>query len=126
MAMLILVVEGAHLDQELVLDLLEMSGHTVLTADSQEDALEMARQQPLDLILMDVSPPGKVGLTITAELKADPATRHIPVMAVTAHSMVKDREVLLQAGCDGYVTKPIDVTTFAAEVERFQKQRPAP
>lgn len=117
--MIILVVEDNLLNQELVTDLLEMSGHTVVTADSGESALTIARQQPFDLILMDVSLPGKDGLTITAELKADPATRHIPVVAVTAHSMVKDRERILAAGCEGYVTKPIDVATFVAEVERF-------
>ena len=119
--MIILVVEDNPLNQELVTDLLEMSGHTVVLADSGESALEIARTQPLDLILMDVSLPGKDGLTITAELKADPATRHIPVIAVTAHSMVKDRERILQAGCDGYVTKPIDVTTFASEIEQFKR-----
>ena len=119
--MLILVVEDNLLNQELVTDLLEMSGHTVVSADSGECALDIARQQPLDLILMDVSLPGKDGLTTTAGLKADPATRHIPVVAVTAHSMAKDKERILAAGCDGYVTKPIDVTTFVSEVERFKK-----
>lgn len=119
--MIILVVEDNALNLELVTDLLEMSGHTVVGADSGEAALEIAGRQPLDLILMDVSLPGKDGLTITAELKADPKTRHIPVVAVTAHSMAKDRERIVQAGCEGYVTKPIDAQTFVSEVEKFRK-----
>lgn len=119
--MIILVVEDNPLNQELVTDLLEMSGHTVVAADSGEAALEIARARALDLILMDVSLPGKDGLTVTAELKADPTTRHIPVIAVTAHSLAKDRERIVQAGCDGYVTKPIDAQTFASEIEKFKK-----
>lgn len=119
--MIILVVEDNPLNQELVTDLLELAGHSVVAADSGEVALEIARSQPLDLILMDVSLPGKDGLTITAELKADPATRGIPVIAVTAHSMVKDKERIMAAGCDGYVTKPIDAQTFASEIEKFKK-----
>ncbi|MBX3172148.1 MAG: response regulator [Candidatus Eremiobacteraeota bacterium] len=119
--MIILVVEDNPLNLELVTDLLEMSGHTVIPADSGEVALEIAGRQALDLILMDVSLPGKDGLTITAELKAEPKTRHIPVIAVTAHSMAKDRERIVAAGCDGYVTKPIDAQTFASEIEKFKK-----
>ncbi len=119
--MIILLVEDNLLNQELVTDLLEMGGHTVVPADSGEIALEIARSQQLDLILMDVSLPGKDGLTVTAELKADPATRHIPVIAVTAHSMARDRERIVAAGCDGYVTKPIDAQTFVSEIEKFKK-----
>ncbi|MFN8609642.1 MAG: response regulator [Vulcanimicrobiota bacterium] len=117
--MIVLVVEDNPLNQELVTDLLEMAGHTVVSADSGELALELARSRELDLILMDVSLPGRDGLAITAELKADPATRAIPVVAVTAHSMVKDRERILASGCDGYVTKPIDAQTFVTEIEKF-------
>ena len=119
--MIILLVEDNLLNQELVTDLLEMGGHTVVPADSGEIALEIARSQQLDLILMDVSLPGKDGLTVTAELKADPATRHIPVIAVTAHSQQKDRERIVAAGCDGYVTKPIDAQTFVSEIEKFKQ-----
>ena len=120
--MIILLVEDNLLNQELVTDLLELGGHTVIPADSGEIALEIARSgQQLDLILMDVSLPGKDGLTVTAELKADPKTKDIPVIAVTAHSMVKDRERIATAGCDGYVTKPIDAQTFVSEIEKFKK-----
>lgn len=118
--MVVLVVEDNPLNQELVTDLLEMSGHTVVTADSGESALQLARTRQLDLILMDVSLPGKDGLAVTAELKADPLTRAIPVIAVTAHSMVKDRERIMASGCDGYVTKPIDAQTFVSEIEKFK------
>ncbi len=119
--MIILVVEDNPLNLELVTDLLEMSGHTVVPAESGEVALEIARTRALDLILMDVSLPGKDGLTVTTELKADPKTQGIPVIAVTAHSMVKDRERIVAAGCDGYVTKPIDAVTFVSEIEKFKK-----
>ncbi len=119
--MMILVVEDNPLNLELVTDLLEMSGHTVVGADSGEAALDIACRQPLDLILMDVSLPGKDGLTTTAELKADPKTRDIPVVAVTAHSMARDLERIMEAGCDGYVTKPIDAQTFASDIAKFKK-----
>jgi two-component system cell cycle response regulator DivK len=117
--MVVLMVEDNPLSQELLTVLLEMAGHSVLPANSGEMALEIARSQPVDMILMDLSLPGKDGLTVTAELKADPATCEIPVVAVTAHSRAEDRERIVASGCAGYVIKPIEVETFVSELEKF-------
>lgn len=117
--MKILLVEDNPLNLELATDLLELAGHEVVPAETGELALELARQQPFDLILIDVSLPGKDGLQVTAELKSDANTRDIPVVAVTAHAMVGDREKVLAAGCKGYLTKPINTRTFAEEVAAF-------
>lgn len=121
--MKILVVEDNPLNLELTTDLLEMAGHQVLQAESGERVLEIVRQDLPDLILMDVSLPGKDGLELTSELKADPELRGIPVVAVTAHAMAGDQERVLAVGCEGYLTKPIDTRTFAQQVERFAKER---
>src|SRR5205807_6132051 len=68
---------------------------------------------------MDVQLPGQDGLSLTRQLKADPATNAIPVVALTAHAMTGDRELALRAGCVGYIAKPIDTRTFGAEVSRY-------
>ncbi len=115
----ILLVEDNPLNLELETDLLELGGHQVTQAETGEKALELARQQPFDLILIDVSLPGKDGLTVTSELKSDPQTRDIPVIAVTAHAMVGDKERVMSVGCLGYLTKPIDTRTFVRDIEAF-------
>jgi CheY-like chemotaxis protein len=72
-----------------------------------------------DLILMDVQMPGQDGLSLTRQLKADPATVTIPIVALTAHAMDGDRELALAAGCSGYISKPIDTRTFGDQVRAF-------
>jgi CheY-like chemotaxis protein len=72
-----------------------------------------------DLVLMDFSLPGMDGLCATKDLKADPATRHLTVVGLTAHAMKGDEQIALNAGCDGYLTKPIDTRTFVATVKNF-------
>lgn len=112
----VLVVEDDLLNLELVTDLLEASGFAVCRARTAEEGLQLARETAPNLILMDLSLPGKDGLAATRELKANPATRHLPVIALTAHAMKGDEEVSLIAGCDGYLKKPIDTRTFVATV----------
>ncbi len=84
-------------------------------ADGPEAMQKVATFQP-DLILMDIQMPGKDGLEMTRDLKADPATRHIRIVAFTAFAMRGDEAKMRAAGCDGYLSKPIDVKTFGAQV----------
>lgn len=115
----ILVVEDTPLNAEMVTDLLESDGHEVVVATSAEEGLELARRVRPALILMDISLPNMDGLAATQVLKADPATRNIPVVALTAHAMHGDEARVREAGCAGYLTKPIDTRTFCSRVAAF-------
>jgi len=115
----ILVVEDNEANQVLVQAVLELDGYQVQLAGSALEALDLLRDLVPDLILMDVQLPGQDGLSLTRQLKSDPATRAIPVVALTAHAMAGDREVALKAGCVGYIAKPIDTRTFAAAVSQY-------
>jgi CheY-like chemotaxis protein len=116
----ILVVEDNEMNMQLVEFLLEEGGYGIVKAASGEEAMTMARAgEPVDLILMDIHLPGVDGLSVVQELKRDPRTRAIPVLALTAHAMRGDKDRFLQAGCDGYISKPIDVKTFLASLAPF-------
>ena len=115
----ILIIEDNELNLELASDLLEVKGFVVLQARSAEAGLRLAHQTAVDLILMDLSLPGMDGLAATRELKQDPVTRHLPILALTAHAMRGDAEIIAQAGCDGYLTKPIDTREFGNQVFAF-------
>jgi len=113
----ILLVEDNATNMKLSLFLLESADHTVLTATNAEAGLALAREQHPALILMDIQLPGMDGLQATAQLKADEATRHIPVLALTALAMKGDEERIRAAGCDGYIAKPLDYKEFLATVK---------
>ena len=115
----ILIVEDNDMNLELATDLLELNGFIVLQARSAEAGLRLAHQTAIDLILMDLSLPGMDGLAATRELKQDPTTRQVPVLALTAHAMRGDADIIAQAGCDGYLIKPINTREFAAQVRAF-------
>ena len=117
----ILIIEDNPLNLELASDLLEVAGYTVLRANAAEEGLQVARESKPDLVLMDVSLPGMDGLEATAALKKDPATAHIPVVALTAHAMKGDEEKAMSAGCAGYLTKPIDTRAFTSTIARYLK-----
>ena len=119
---LILVVEDNETNQMLVRAVLELDGYRVAVAGSAGEAWEELRQNTPGLILMDVQLPGQDGLSLTRELKADPTTSGIPVVALTAHAMNGDREVALEAGCAGYIAKPIETRTFAGQVRQYLDQ----
>ena len=116
---IILVVEDNEANQLLARAVLELEGFTVEVAGSAIEAREALRDGAPALILMDIQLPGEDGLSLTRTLKADPATAAIPVVALTAHAMTGDREVALEAGCAGYIAKPIDTRTFGFEVRQF-------
>ncbi len=115
----ILIIEDNLLNLELATDLLAANGFVVSSAPTAEEGLRMARALLPDLVLMDFSLPGMDGLSATKHLKADPATRHLAVVGLTANAMKGDEETALNAGCDGYLTKPIDTRTFIAAVTKF-------
>jgi CheY-like chemotaxis protein len=115
----ILIIEDNLLNLELATDLLEANGFAVASAPTAEEGLELARELEPDLVLMDFGLPGMDGLSATKNLKTDPATRHLTIVGLTAHAMKGDEELALSAGCDGYLTKPIDTRTFVATVKNF-------
>jgi CheY-like chemotaxis protein len=119
---LILVVEDNETNQLLVGSVLERDGFRVELAFNAEEALEKLSNSAPDLILMDVQMPGMDGLSLTRQLKADRKTAAIPVVALTALAMRGDRERTLDAGCAGYIQKPINTRTFAAEVRKYLPQ----
>jgi two-component system, cell cycle response regulator DivK len=115
----VLVVDDNPLNVELVLAVLGADGFEVESAaDAGQAARRMALFQPA-VVLMDIQLPGVDGLTLTRQIKADPATRHTVVLAFTAFAMKGDESGMLQAGCDGYISKPIDVGSFAAQVRAW-------
>ena len=118
----ILVVEDNDMNMQLVEFLLEEGGYDIVKATSGEEALALTRDangDAPDLILMDIHLPGMDGLTVVRAMKEDARTARIPILALTAHAMRGDRDRFLEAGCDGYISKPIDVKTFVASIERY-------
>jgi CheY-like chemotaxis protein len=112
----VLVIEDNPVNMELAADLLELAGYVVLQAGDAGSGIEMARSQSPHLILMDVGLPGMDGLAAAGILLQDDLTRRVPVVLLTAHAMKGDEEKARDAGCVGYITKPIDTRTFAATV----------
>jgi two-component system, cell cycle response regulator DivK len=104
----ILIVDDNPANLKLARVVLAVEGYEVRGAGDAEEALELLATFQPHLILMDLQLPGMDGLTLTRRLKADPATRHIPILALTAYAMKGDEDRAREAGCDGYITKPID------------------
>lgn len=115
----ILLVEDNEDNRTIYRTILEHVGYTVVEAADGEAGIERARDSSPDLILMDVSIPKINGWDATRTLKADPNTRHIPIIALTAHALEQDRERAREAGCDGYLAKPIPPREVIEEVRRF-------
>jgi two-component system cell cycle response regulator DivK len=109
---LILIVEDNDKNRKLVRDVLQFRGYRTLDAETAEIGLALAREALPALVLMDIQLPGMSGIDALGHLRADPATRHIPVIAVTASAMTQDRQKILAAGFDAYQSKPIDVKGF--------------
>jgi len=115
----IIIIEDNLLNLELATNLLEANGFVVASAQTAEEGLRLAHELLPDLVLMDISLPGMDGLSATKLLKGDPATRQLIVVGLTANAMKGEAEIALKAGCDGYLTKPIDTRTFVATVKEF-------
>ncbi|HKS88015.1 MAG TPA: response regulator [Stellaceae bacterium] len=115
----VLIVEDNDLNLKLLRDVLEAHGYATATAREGAAGLALARELHPDLILMDLQLPDISGFDVVRQLKGDPATRAIPVVAVTAFAMAGDERKALVSGCDGYVSKPIVLRSFMDVVTRF-------
>ncbi len=115
----ILVVEDNPDNRILITDVLtSLNYHVVVAVDGEEGVAKAGAEKP-DLILMDLSLPHMDGWTATGQIKANPALEHIPIIALTAHAMVGDRERAIEAGCDDYVSKPIDLRELAGKLAEY-------
>ncbi|MEA2326106.1 MAG: two-component system, cell cycle response regulator DivK [Thermoanaerobaculia bacterium] len=113
----ILIVEDNEMNRDMLSRRLERKGYEVLIAVDGEKGLEVARAKLPDLILMDMSLPVVDGWEATRRLKADGRLKHIPVIALTAHAMANDRDKALEAGCDDYDTKPIELPRLLGKMD---------
>lgn len=115
----VLLVEDNPANMELAADLLEVAGFQVLRAPTAKVGIALARTEAPDAILMDIGLPDMDGLAAARTLKEDPRTKDIPVIATTSHAMKGDEGRILESGCDGYITKPIDTREFAKQVAGY-------
>ena len=115
----ILVVEDNPDNRTLISDLLHALGYEVMEAIDGIQGIEMAAKEKPSLILMDLSLPRKDGWEATREIKADETIKHIPIIALTAHAMLGDRERALKAGCDDYVSKPINLSELSGKIRGY-------
>ncbi len=115
----ILYVEDNPDNRSLIRRVLTSEGFSVVEAINATQALEKLDQEPINLILMDINMPDMDGYTLTAKIKGIPKYSKLPIVAVTANVMRGDREKSLEAGCDGYIQKPIDIDILAMQIERF-------
>ena len=113
----ILIIEDNEMNRDMLSRCLERKGYKVLIAVDGEKGLEVARANTPDLILMDMSLPVVDGWEATRRLKADERLKHTPVVALTAHAMANDRNKALEAGCDDYDTKPIELARLLGKIE---------
>jgi two-component system cell cycle response regulator DivK len=119
----ILYVEDNLDNRVLVRRILMSENYAVLEAVNAADALKILNNARPDLILMDINMPDMDGYTLTARIKAMPGFERIPILALTANVMRGDKEKTLEAGCDGYIQKPLDIDQLIREVERFLPRR---
>jgi two-component system cell cycle response regulator DivK len=115
----ILLVEDNEMNRDMLSRRLQRKGYSVVTAEDGEKGLLLARSETPDLILMDINLPVMSGWEVTRLLKADGSTRHIPIIALTAHAWVTDREKALEAGCDDYDTKPVEFARLSEKIENL-------
>ena len=122
----ILVVEDQEDNRQILRDLLASAGFRMIEAHDGQQAVTIARSQRPDLILMDIQLPLVDGYEATRSIKRDPELKHIPIIAVTSYALSGDETKALEAGCTGYIEKPINPDTFVGEIERFEVPPPAP
>jgi CheY-like chemotaxis protein len=119
----VLIIEDNPVNLELVLEILEPEGYEIQTAETAEQGLRLVALDRPALILMDLHLPGMTGYEATRALKADPATATIPVVALTAQAMRGDEDQARDAGCDAYLTKPLDTRAFRETLRRLLGER---
>ncbi len=123
MSRTILLIEDNEQNLYLTTFLLEQNGFKVVQARSGPEGIALAIQSRSDLILLDIQLPLMDGYAVARELRTYPALRDVPIIAVTSYAMAGDRERALEAGCTGYIEKPIDPDTFKNEIEKHMKSR---
>jgi two-component system cell cycle response regulator DivK len=121
-----LLIEDNAANRKLIGGVLRRAGHEVSETEDADAGIALALSEHFDLVLMDIQLPGTDGLTATRLLRANPATRRLPILAVTAHALRGDEERMLAAGCDGYIAKPIAYKALLAEVDRLLAGAPDP
>jgi CheY-like chemotaxis protein len=121
----ILLVEDNEMNRDMLSRRLHRRGYSVVIAHDGEQALSLAGAEMPDLILMDISLPVMDGCEVTRRLKADKKTRHIPVIALTAHALVTDRVKAINAGCDEYDTKPVEFSRLIDKIHNCLLQKEA-
>jgi CheY-like chemotaxis protein len=119
---LILIIEDNEKNRKLIRDLLQAKGYETIESESAEQGLILAEERQPALILMDIQLAGMDGISALKQLKASPATRSIPVMAITASAMTYNRESMLAEGFDGYQVKPFNLSEFLADIARLISQ----
>jgi two-component system, cell cycle response regulator DivK len=115
---LVLIIEDNEKNRKLVRDILHVTGYQTLETETAEEGFNLAAENHPALILMDIQLPGMDGITALKQLRADPITKTIPVIAITASAMTYNRQAMLAQGFDGYQSKPISVKNFLQEVRR--------
>jgi two-component system, cell cycle response regulator DivK len=115
----ILIIEDNEQNLYLETFILQKNGHEIFQARNGEEGIALAAETLPDLILLDIQLPGKDGYTVAQELRKNPSLAKIPIIAVTSYAMTGDREHILEAGCTGYIEKPINPDTFAMEVTQY-------
>jgi two-component system cell cycle response regulator DivK len=120
----ILYVEDNPDNRLLVRRILLSEDYSLLEAIDAKDALNVLKTAQPDLILMDINMPDMDGYTLTAKIKSMPGFERVPILAVTANVMRGDKEKTLEAGCDGYIQKPLDIEQLTREIEKFISRRP--
>ena len=119
----ILLVEDNEMNRDMLSRRLERKGYLVVTAQDGKQGYLLARSETPELILMDISLPTMDGWEVTRLLKADDSTRHIPIIVLTAHALVSDREKAFAAGCDDYDTKPVEFARLSEKIENLLVER---
>ena len=120
---LILIIEDNEKNRKLARDVLQVKGYRTIETETAEEGLKLAVEQSPALILMDIQLPGMDGITALKQLRADPTTKNISVIAITASAMTHNRTTMLAEGFDGYQTKPISLKEFLSEVNRVLELR---
>ena len=120
---LILIVEDNEKNRKLVRDVLQVKGYTTIESETAEEGIKLALDKSPALILMDIQLPGIDGITALKQLRAEPKTKNIHIIAITASAMTHNRQTLLAEGFDGYQTKPISLKDFFGELERVLAAR---
>ena len=120
---LILIIEDNEKNRKLVRDVLQVKGYKTIESETAEDGLKLALDKSPALVLMDIQLPGMDGIAALKQLRANPQTKSVPVIAITASAMTNNRQAMLAEGFDGYQSKPISVKHFLGELERVLASR---